>query len=270
MKNILLFLLLGSLSLVNADDADFDGVDDIHDKCPNTLFSDLVDANGCTTTSLYTPTHYDIIIGYNYTSSNPNTLEAAQTSSATFQADIYHGNFSGQIQSSYYKSNGSIYNNQGANDTQLALYYSLKPTSTLTIQAGTGVILPTYETGYNNEATDYLGSISARYWASDTINIFGGYTHTVINDDNIPNLVDYQDTDTFYAGLGYMSAKNGFINISYFNTKSIYVGTQNIEALSASMMIPLDTHWFILGDYRYGLSESASDNDVTLRIGYSF
>ncbi len=270
MKNLLLFLLLGSLYVVSAGDADFDGVDDINDKCPNTPFSDLSDSSGCTTTSLYTPTHYDIIMGYNYASSNPNTLEDTKTSSATLQADIYHGNFSGQIQSSYYKSTGSSYNAQGANDTQLSLYYSLKPLTSLTIQAGTGVILPTYETGYNNEATDYLGSLSMRYSATNNINLFGGYTHTMINDDNIPNLVDYQDTDAFYAGLGYASAKNGSLNVSYANTKSIYVGVENIETLSCGVMIPLDTHWFVLGDYRYGLSDSASDNEVALRLGYAF
>jgi len=265
-----MFLLLGSLVIASASDADFDGVDDLNDKCPNTPFSDLSDANGCTTISLYTPTQYDIIMGYNYASSNPNTLEDTKTSSTTLQADFYHGNFSGQIQASYYKSTGSSYNTQGANDTQLALYYSLKPLTTLTIQAGAGIILPTYETGYNNEASDYLGSLSLKYSPTNNIDFFGGYTHTMINDDNIPNLVDYQDTDAFYAGIGYMSANNASLHLSYTNAQSIYVGVENIETLSCGMMIPLDSHWFILGDYRYGLSSSASDNEIALRIGYAF
>lgn len=270
MKNLLVLLLLGAFCVVSANDTDLDGVDDIHDKCPDTPFSDLSDTSGCTIQSLYTPTYYDIIIGYNYASSNPSTLEDTRTSSVTFQADFYHGNFSGQIQSSYYKSDESSYNDQGYNDSIASLFYTFKPINSLSIQTGAGVILPTYKTGYHNEATDYLGSLFVKYSATNNINFFGGYTYTVVNDDNIPNLVDYQDTHVFYTGLGYVSSKKSSFNISYFNTKSMYAGVENIETLWAGVMMPWDTHWFVLGDYRYGLSDSASDNEVALRIGYAF
>lgn len=263
-------LLLGVLRVYGASDTDFDGVEDIYDKCPNTPFSDLVDSGGCTTSSLYTQTYYDIIMGYNYTSSNPNTLENTKTSSTTLQADLYHGNFSAQIQSSYYKSDGSIYTDRGWNDTQLSLFYSLKPTNSFIIQAGVGVIFPTYSTGYNNEVTDYLASLSLRYSLNKNINLFGGYSYTMVNDDTIPNIVSYQNTNAFYAGLGYMSNKNSSINFSYSNAKSIYVGVDTIETLSCGVMVPINTHWFVLGDYRYGLSESASDHEAALRIGYAF
>lgn len=263
-------LLLVALHIYGANDSDFDGVDDIHDKCPNTPFSDLADTSGCTTTSLYTPTHYDIIMGYNYASSNPNTLEDTKTSSTMLQADLYHGNFSAQIQSSYYRSDGSSINEQGWNDTLLSLSYLFKPSDSLLVQAGVGIIFPTYSTGYHNEETDYLASMSLRYSLNKEINLFGGYNYTLINDTDIPNIASYQNTNTFYAGLGYMSNKNSSINFSYSNAKSIYVGVNPIEALSCGTMVPINTHWFVMGDYRYGLSDSASDHEASLRIGYAF
>jgi len=269
-KSLLVLLLLGTLHVDGANDADLDGVDDINDKCPNTPFSDLANTSGCTTTSLYTPTHYDIIMGYNYASSNPNTLENAKTSSATFQADLYRGSFSAQIQSSYYQSDGSSTNEQGWNDTQLSLFYAFKPTDFLMIQTGAGIIFPTYSTGYNNEAADYVGSVALAYSLNQNISLFGGYSYTMVNDDNIPNVVDYQDTNAFYTGIRYMDTKNNSVNLSYTNAQSIYAGVDAIETVSCGVMVPLNTHWFVLGDYRYGLSDSASDHEAALRLGYVF
>jgi hypothetical protein len=270
MKILFFLAALGTLSLINAVDTDFDGVDDTIDKCPNTPFSDLADPNGCTTSSLYTPTYYDIIIGANYASSNPNTLENSKTYSTTFQADFYKGNVSGQIQSSYYQSDVNSYTGRGWNDTQLSLFYLLKPTDSLTIQAGAGVIFPTYSTGYNNEATDYLGSLSLRYMLNKNMNLFGGYTYTMINDKNIQNVADYQNTNAFHAGVEYIDHKNNSINLSYTNTQSIYAGVDTIETLSCGVILPMTTHWFVLGDYRYGVSDSASDHEAAVRIGYTF
>lgn len=266
--SLLIFLFLGSVC--GANDADLDGVDDLYDQCPNTPFSDLADGRGCTTSSLYTPAYYDLIMGYHYASSNPSTLENAQTSSATFQADYYYGNISGKLQASYYQSDENGSTIRGFNDTQLSLFYDVKPSDSLLIQVGAGIIFPTYSTGYGNEAADYLASVSVKYSLNDAINLVGGYTYTKINDDPIPNVADYQNTHGFYAGLGYIHSKKGAIHLSYTNTQSIYAGVDPIQALSCTAMIPIDTHWFVLGEYRYGLSDSASDHEAALRIGYAF
>lgn len=269
-KSFLYVLLLVTLHLEGANDADFDGVDDAVDKCPNTPFSDLADAHGCTTSSLYTPTSYDVIIGLNLSSMNANTLENTKTSNTTFQGDLYHGNFSAQLLASYFKSQDSTYNDKGWNDTQLNFFYLFKPTQELMIQTGIGVIIPTYSTGYNNEAIDYLASASLQYSLDKNVNLFGGYSYTMINDNDISNLVHYQNTHTFHAGLKYLGDKNKSLSAAYSNTKSIYTDVDPIETLSVGAMVPLDSHWFVLGDYRYGLSDSASDHEATLRLGYAF
>lgn len=266
MKSLLTFLVLGALSVYGANDADFDGVDDAIDKCPDTPFSDLADAHGCTTRTLYTQTSYDIIMGVNFSNTNAYTLEDTKTSSTTLQSDIYHGNFSAQLLTSYFKSEDST----GWNDTQLSLFYTAKPTNELTVQTGIGVILPTYSTGYNNEAIDYRGSIAMQYNLNTQINLFGGYNYTLINDTDIPNVASYQNTNAFYGGVGYMSSKYGSINLSYANSQSIYTGVDAIETVGVGTFIPITPNWFVLGDYKYGLSDTASDHEVALRVGYAF
>ena len=63
MKNFLvtLFLIIQATTLVAYSDFDLDGVEDIHDNCPNTSMTDLVDINGCTIKSLKSNHHFDII-----------------------------------------------------------------------------------------------------------------------------------------------------------------------------------------------------------------
>ncbi len=267
-KTFFYFLLLITLLVYGANDADLDGVDDAVDKCPNTPFSDLTNAYGCTTSSLYTQTSYDIIMGLNLSSMNANTLENAKTSNTTFQGDVYHGNFSAQLLASYFKSKDSTYRDKGWNDTQLNLFYLFNPTKELMIQTGVGVIFPTYSTGYSNEAADYMASLSLQYSLDKNINLFGGYSYTMVNDDDVGNLLNYQNTNAFYAGVRYLDNKNKSLSVSYTNTQSIYSGVNPIETLSFGAMIPLNLHWFVLGDYRYGLS--ASDHEAALRIGYAF
>jgi hypothetical protein len=263
-------MLLVAFHVYGVEDADFDGVDDAIDKCPNTPFSDLADAYGCTTSSLYTPTSYDIIMGLNLSSMNANTLENTKTSNATLQADIYHGNFSAQFLTSYFKSQDSTYSDSGWNDSQINLFYLFKPTTEFMFQAGVGVIAPTYSTGYSNEAADYLASLSLQYSLDKNIHLFGGYSYTMVNDNDVENLLNYQNTNAFYAGIRYIGSKNKSISASYTNSQSIYSGVKPIETLSVGVMLPLDSHWFLLGDYRYGISDSASDHEAALRVGYTF
>jgi hypothetical protein len=268
LKNLFYILLLLSFNLYGADDADFDGVDDSEDKCQNTPFSDLVDARGCSVYTLYRPMYYDFIIGYNYSTSNPNTLEDTTTTATTIQADISRADISLQLQSSYYKVDGS--SDRGWNDTQLSLFYTMKPTPSLRIKAGAGVILPTYSSGYNNEEMDFSASLSLEYSLKENVDVFGGYSFTMINDKDVKGVTDYQNTSGFYAGLLLRSNQNISLHGFYSHTQSIYKEVSPIETLACGVIITLDTHWFTLIDYRHGVSESASEHEVSVRLGYTF
>jgi len=267
MKRILFLLLLSSVCLF-AIDSDLDGVSDGSDRCPNTPFGDLADDFGCTKKTLYTDTAYDIILGIGYADTNYNTLEKTNTLTTTLQADMYRGNLSAQILTSYYRSDES--GDKGWNDTQAGVYFKSNIAPALNIQVGGGLILPTFKTGYDNEAVDVFGSLYAKYDLDESYNLFGGYTYTFVNDKPIANVVQYHDTNSFTVGAGYSTHHSGFINIAYEKFESIYVGVETFKTLSLNGMVPIDSNWFILGNYRYGLSDSASDNEVILRVGYYF
>ncbi len=269
MKKTVLLLLVSFLQ-VFAIDSDFDGVDDKKDRCKNTSFGDLVDKFGCTQKTLFTDTAYDIIVGATYADTNYNTLEKSDTLTTTFQADMYRGNISAQILTSYFRSDETNTSDNGWNDTQLGVYFQTHPSSSLTLQPGFGIILPTYDSGYNNEAIDLFGSVHAQYDLDEHYHLFGGLTYTLINDKNIPNSVQYRNTTAFTAGIGYTIPNNGFINVAYTQSQSIYTGVEAFKTLSLNGMIPLDAHWFVLGNYRYGLSDSTSDNEISVRLGYYF
>ena len=51
-KTIFSFLLIPFVLQANFLDDDMDGVENSFDKCPNTLFSDIVDKYGCAKKSL--------------------------------------------------------------------------------------------------------------------------------------------------------------------------------------------------------------------------
>lgn len=271
MKKIIpVIFLTSTLSLHAASDSDFDGIDDKNDKCPNTPFSDLVNSRGCTTKSLYGNTSYDAIVGYDYSSANPSIIGVSSSSAMTLQADVYNGNFSAQFLTSYIKASGSVDNSNGMGDTMLAGYYTFKPSDKLMIKTGVGVIFPTYSTGYNNEATDYTANISAQYNIDKKINIFGGYGYTAINDKDVPNVVAYQNTNSFYGGLGYTGPKNSSFSLSYADSDSIYSGIDNIRAVGLEAYVPINSEWFTMSNYKYGVSDSASPNEFGVSLGYNF
>ncbi len=269
-KLIPAIFLTSTLFLHAASDIDFDGIDDQNDKCPNTPFSDLVNSRGCTTKSLYSKTSYDVIMGYNYASANPSIIGTSSSSAATLQADVYRGNFSAQLLTSYLKTSGDTTNSSGMGDTMLGAYYTFKPSDKLMIKTGVGVILPTYSTGYNNEATDYTGNIAAQYNITEKANIFGGYAHTIINDEDIPTVATYQNTNAFYGGVGYMGPKNSSFSLSYADSDSIYSDVDNIRTVGIGAYVPINQQWFTMANYKYGISDAASQNEFGVSLGYNF
>lgn len=270
MKRSLLWVLALSASLLAYSDSDMDGVEDTADRCPNTLMSELVNEQGCTIRSLQSDHHYDLIFGAGYSQLNYANNEKADTFTTTLQADYYYRQFSAQIISSYYASDSKISEDSGLNDTLIAAYYRMPITERFTIKAGGGVLLPTYESGYHNEAADYIGSLNLTYVLNPALSLIGGYNYTAVNDKNVPNVATYQNTNAFYAGADYRLSDALSVGGVYHNSDSIYRDVQNIQKVSAYGFYRFDTHWFGNLNYAYGLSDSASDHALDLRIGYYF
>ena len=280
MKRTVFLLLAGALSLFGYTDADLDGVDDSVDRCPNTPITDIVDANGCSIKSVIVEDHFDLILGLAYNQYNYRLNSETDTLTTSAQIDWYRGDFSMQLVTSYYDTSGDDYDRSGMNDTTLAAYYSYRNVASvprLNLQAGVGVIFPTYDTEYGNNNTDFTGTLYLTY-GIDQMSIFGGYGYTVIGDDDVSYVgedgntyeIRYRNVNSFNAGTGYHFSDRFYASLSYFYADSIYEDVDAIENLSAYGFYSIDAHWFVTGSYAYGLNDTTSDHSLALWVGYYF
>jgi len=272
MIKTIVLIFLSSVVLFGFTDMDFDGVDDAIDKCPNTPITDLVDENGCSVKSVIVDQYFDIILGVSYSQLNYRSNKKTDTYTTTAQIDYYRGDFSLQFLSSYFRSDGSINSDRGFNDTYVAAYYKWKLTPVFTLEAGVGIILPTYDTGYSNNKTDYTASLNFNYKVEEW-NFFSGYNYTLIGDDDViikNELIRYQNTDAFNLGVGYDFAPKLNASIAYYQSDSIYYDVETIKNISLYMVYSIGSSWFTTVSYAKGLTDSTSDNYVELRVGYYF
>lgn len=266
MKFSLLLSCALTASLFAYTDNDMDGVDDTLDRCLGTPFSDLVDAQGCTVRSLYGTHHFDVIAGIGSSQLNYANNVKEETLTTTLQADYYNQNFSAQVIASHFTSDGD----SGLNDTLIAGYYQLPISEAVHLKLGVGVLLPTYETGYNNEAADYGASAGVSYQLDGQTALIGGYSYTLVNDTDVSGVLAYQNTRAWYAGANILMNERLSLGGAYHYGDSIYTNVEAIKKLSAYGLYRFDKHWFGNAGYAYGLSDSASDHAFDLRLGYYF
>ena len=280
MKQYLLLMIatLFSTTLFAYSDADMNGVANSVDKCPNTPLTDLVDINGCTKKTIKisnkTKSHYDVIIGANYTGSNYASLNQTDTYYASLQADYYYENFSLQAVTSYYKTDGQGYSENGLNDSFIGAAYNMKPTNDLLVRIGVGAILPTYDTTLNNNETDYTGSVNVSY-TTGKANLFAGYIYTMINDTDIVDTTNnisyaYQNTNAYSVGLGYYFTNSFYMSAAYNQSTSIYKSIEDIKTASLYGYYTIDAAHFLIFSYANGLSDSASDHALSVKLGFYF
>ena len=291
MFRLSLTLFLLPLSLLAFNDADLDGVADKQDQCPNTSLTELVDISGCTIKNLENPHHFDIIIGASYSQISP-IEERTDTYTTSIQADYYYKGFSLQASSAYYDSESSFVSTNGMTDSFLGVYYQFKPLSALSLRLGGGAILPTYKSDFNNNNTDYTLSASLSYIFKN-FNFFGSYSYTLINDTDFnydefytdgsvagSTSVYYQNINAYNIGLGYYPTNSLYTSVAYNSSDSIYnkfvstsVGTSTqdpLNTISAYLFYTINKNWFTTASYAYGLTDTASDHYINVRLGYYF
>lgn len=270
MYRLLLTLLFLTTSSHAYTDTDFDGVEDGYDRCPQTPLSDLVDRDGCVVKSIGKKITYDLVVGIGYSQINYASQEPSDTLSTSLQADMYAGNWWFQGIVSHYRSDNGIETESGLEDTSMNLMYRFTPTEKLTVTTGIGLILPTYQSSYNNEETDYAASIDVHYAINNSFSLFAGTNYTWVNDRDVPQ-ESYQNTSGFHTGIEY-TQPNGksVLSAAYYQHESIYVSTQTIKYLNFGYTHTINPHWNIGGNYGYGLSDSASDQSISGYVGYVF
>ena len=277
MKKLLSLTLLFLTTLLLAyDDSDFDGVQNSLDRCPNTPFSELVDMNGCSIQSLLSSHKFDFIVGASYSESDYQTLNKTDTLSTSLQLDYYYKDFSLQLATSYFTTSGDDYSANGFNDSTLAAFYNIAPLDSLFLRVGLGLILPTYDSPFENNNLDYSTSLNLSYQYKK-FNIFASYLYTIINDDdfsyidaNSTSSVSYQNTGAMSLGLGYYLNDSLYFSSSYNSSNSIYANVEDIKTLSLYTYYSFSQEYFTTLSYAYGLSDSASKHYLSLRLGYLF
>lgn len=262
-KTVLLPLLM-PLLLMAYSDADFDGVADEHDLCPNSTMLDIVNKDGCSIEKLVLPKsnqHVDLILGL-------NTVKLANTDqrsiNESLQIDYYHHNFTLQLLSNNYEE-------EGLGDTTIALCYRLNPSSKLSLSLGASIILPTYQSDFDNNNVDYKLSTALTYQLS-SLSIFLGSSYTLINDDDINGSnynIHYQNSQNLYFGLGSYLSSRLYSSIIYSDSSAVYKGGEHLKSLSLYNHYRIDPHWFSRFGYVQGLNESSSDQ-LYLNMGYFF
>jgi len=269
MRRITFLLIAISIAVYAYEDSDLDGVEDAYDQCPNTLLSELVDLSGCTIQSLMSYHHFDIVIGGSFSQLDYRTNELTDTYNTELQMDYYYKNFSLQAVVSYFSSDSETYSNSGLNDSFLGLYYQWIPLSALKFRLGTGLIIPTYDSGLGNEALDYMMSVDVSYAIGD-FTLLGRYGYTLINDSDIEDVATYQNTHALNAGVGLNLSSRLYSSVSYYHSDSIYTNVEALENISLYTFYSFDSHWFGIANYAYGLSDSTSNHYLSLKIGYYF
>jgi len=245
-----------------------DGVDDIDDKCLYTPFTDLVGSDGCTIESLESLHHFSFMTGVSFSDTDYNTLSKTDTTTSSLQLDYYYKNFSVSLNTSYYNNSSETYSNSGMNDTYLGLGYQLA-FADLYLGVSVGAILPTYDTSLNNNNTDYTASINLSYtlWS---LNLFTTYGYTLVNDSDVQDVVSYQNSNYFSLGLGYYFTHKLYMSSYYNISDSIFKTVPKVETQSLYIYYGINENFFTTLTYAYGLSETASDNYIALKIGYNY
>lgn len=269
MKIFSLTLLLILSQLHAYSDSDWDGVEDEFDQCPQTPLSDLVDLDGCTKLKIQRSLHYSIISGIGHSKINYASQEKADTTNLSLEANLYLDRWQIQGNVSRYNSSTLNSNDSGMNDSTLNLFYQWPLSENLSFTPGIGVIFPTYKTSFGNEAADYCGMVGAEYQFSPTLYGFGGYAYTWVNDTDMV-IASYQNSTSWYAGISYEMNAGHEWNIHYNSNDTIYQGSEAAQTIGIGFFSQLTPHWFVDGNYDFGLSDSASEHSWNLQIGYYF
>lgn len=269
MLRVVFALLLIATFAFGYDDSDLDGVEDIFDRCPQTPFSELVDLNGCSIKNIDEKISFEIISGVGYSQVNYSSQQRSDTFTLSFESDVYMGDWSMELYTSKYYSKIENEIKSGFDDTALNVFYRYALNEKLLLNIGAGLILPTYESGYNNEKTDYAIYGGFEYFFDTSTYLFGNLSYTWIKDLDTA-LIKYQNISSFFVGMGYMLDFKNSLSLSYGYYKTIYRDMQGVRVLGVGYSYMIDSHWFICADYDYRSGEWSNDHSMTLRVGYGF
>ncbi len=254
-------------------DLDLDGVDDAIDKCPGTPITDIVDENGCSVETVIRDGYFDTLFSIAYSDMNYRLNEKSDTVTASFQLGYSTGRLQLRAYLSYFRTDDSFGDRQsGLNDTLLSAAYRWSLDETVVLDTGFGVWLPTYRSDFDNNKMDYTlfakVTKSIKEWS-----LFLGYGYTFVMDDDVVKkrfALLYRNSASIEAGIRWRVLPSLSVQTAYYRTDSIYKDVEAIRSLSFSLLYSFGESWFIKSGYEMGLSDSASDNYLSVGVGTVF
>lgn len=128
---------------------------------------------------------------------------------------------------------------------------------------GVGIKLPSYD--FVGNETDYSLYSSIIYYPKTSLSLFGGITHTFINDKEI--ITPLQDINTVYLGSGYSFNKDLYANIAYSYVESKFTTNHPAHSVMSMIFYRINDKWFTTLSYSHEIEEELH-NSLNVKFGY--
>ncbi len=266
-KVSILFFIAGCITYAaDFKDADFDGVPDATDECPDTPFLHEVNAKGCTTQilMLISDTVTDSLVftlkfGY---SINEDFRNRKTQKISKIRIAYYKDDWGYSLGTGYYmhdKNNGQL-------DTTFKIRKRFKPTSKLRIRIGASLIFPTRD--FAGNYTDFSLTTSANYYLSKNVSLFAGVKHTFNRDEQI--FTPLQNRSSAYVGVGYFFTKNLYADVSFAYAESKFVIEDAAKSIGGILSYDINDKWYTTLSYNQDILIDDGDSHYALNftIGY--
>ncbi len=267
----LLFLLFQGVAYAYID-SDFDGVSDKRDACPNTPFSDLVDAKGCSVKKVALTkelARLSLILGTSY-SSYTTTHNQTKTISQSLELDYEIKKIKLQLTLAHHNAINdpySTYNDASFGDTRIAISYhlsSLIPDISLFLQGGLSI--PNYKGVMKNNKLDIFSGVSAHYFIGKS-SLFTGATYTFVGDSDT-KYASYQNTLALNFGLGYALSPSLYSALSYTWSQSSLKSEDSTRALSWFSYLNINPTLFSTFSLSKDLDADVESSRYGINLGY--
>ncbi len=271
LKFFLLALLFQTLAYAYSD-SDFDGVSDKRDACPNTPFSDLVDARGCSVSKVPLAkevAHLSLIIGTSY-SSYATINNKTKTLSQSLELDYEIKKIKLQLALAHYNTTNtpySAYNDSSFGDTRVAISYNLSAfVSHISLYIQGGLSIPNYKGVMKNNNLDIFSSLSANYFIGN-VSLFGQSTYTIIGDSDTETL-SYQNKLSLNLGVGYTFTPSLYSALSWFWTQSSIKSAKNSQSLSWFTYLNINPKFYSTLSIAKDLDKDIQSSSYGIHLGY--
>jgi len=258
-----IFLTLALLQAISFgfDDDDFDGIENKYDKCLSTTLFEIVDEDGCTIQNLNPHLEYTFAFSFY------RFEKDGWSSSQSLSTNIYYKNFDFEMIFSKMSNTENISNNHDSDAVDLNIFYQLNNKNDIVIWLGTGINLPLSKTNLNNKV-DY--SLYANFSKPiESVDLFSGLSYKITNDtDTISE--KYRNTFGYYFGIKHYMKENVSYDLQYSSTQNNIVNEQSINYLYIGSNFDLTPNCFVRVEYGSGLSKTADDSSVGIKLEYVF